>query len=206
MSLSDGQASQKRLFEAIEFAARAHRGQLRKGTQVPYILHPLRVAEILIEIDAGGPLIVAALLHDTIEDTETTAAGIAQGFGAEVAALVEAVSEPDGAAPWEERKQHTIDLLSTATTDVLMLLCADKLDNVRSMRRGERRSGPAFWERFHRPRPSQAWYYQRIALALGERAKEEPLRTLALSNRDHHLSEEAAKRSDCKASRPGNTT
>ncbi len=179
MSLSDGPASQERLFEAIEFAARAHRGQFRKGTQVPYILHPLRVAEILIEVDAGNSLIVAALLHDTIEDTGTTAAGLAQRFGAQVAALVAAVSEPDQAAPWEERKQHTIELLSTATTDALMLLCADKLDNVRSMRRGERSAGPAFWERFHRPRPSQAWYYQRVALALCERAKKDPLRTLA---------------------------
>lgn len=179
MNPSDEPAAQKRLFRAIEFAARSHRGQFRKGTQVPYILHPLRVAEILIEVGARNQLIVAALLHDTIEDTEATAAGIAHRFGAEVAALVEAVSEPDRAAPWQERKQHTIEMLPSAATDVLLLLCADKLDNVRSMRRGERRDGPAFWERFHRPRPSQAWYYQRVALALCERAKREPLQTLA---------------------------
>lgn len=168
-------------FDAIEFAARAHRGQYRKGTQIPYILHPLRVAQILITLGAPRHVVVAAILHDTIEDTEATAVQIAETFGVDVAAVVEAASEPDQEAVWEERKQHTITSLRTASADALLVICADKLDNVRSMRRGQRRDGEAFWDRFHKGRSSQAWYYQRLAMALVEFADDDPL--LSLSKR-----------------------
>lgn len=165
-------------FDAIEFAARAHRGQYRKGTQIPYILHPLRVAQLLITMGAPRRVVVAAILHDTIEDTDATAEQIAAAFGADVAALVEEASEPDQEAVWEERKQHTITSVRTASADALLVICADKLDNVRSMRRGERRDGAAFWDRFQKTRPSQAWYYQRLAMALAEVADDDPLLSL----------------------------
>ena len=167
------------LFKAIEFATRAHRGQFRKGTRIPYVLHPLRTAQILIETDAAADLILAAILHDTIEDTDVTFEELEAEFGARVAQLVGAVSEPDRQAGWEDRKQQTIDSLRTASSEVLLVACADKLDNVRSMRRGERRMGPAFWERFHRPKQAQAWYYRRVSIAISESADSQPLKGLA---------------------------
>lgn len=166
------------VFEAIEFATRAHAGQFRKGTRVPYILHPLRVGTLLIEVDSPDPVVIAGILHDTVEDTPVTLEQVAGRFGARVAALVEAVSEPDKRAPWDSRKRHTVQRLASADADALLIACADKLDNIRSMRRGEERAGPCFWDRFHRPREEQAWYYREVSAAIGRGAGEGPLALL----------------------------
>lgn len=167
------------LFEAIEFATRAHRGQFRKGTRLPYILHPLRVGQILIEAPADVEVVVAGILHDTLEDTHTTRQDLASRFGERVSRIVESVSEPDKSLPWQARKEHTIAALALADADALLVACADKLDNIRSMGRGERRDGPEFWRRFREPRERQAWYYREIARVLLARADEEPLRALS---------------------------
>jgi (p)ppGpp synthase/HD superfamily hydrolase len=155
------------VFEAIEFATRAHAGQYRKGTRIPYILHPLRVGSLLIEVDSPEPVVIAGILHDTVEDTPVTIAEVAGRFGDRVARLVASVSEPDKRAPWDERKRHTVEQLRSAEPDTLLIACADKLDNIRSMRRGEARSGAGFWDRFHRPREQQAWYYREVSAAIG---------------------------------------
>lgn len=153
-----------KLYDAIELAARAHHGQVRKGTEIPYIVHPLAVAGILIRANCPEHLIIAGILHDTLEDTPVRLEEIRSRFGREVAGLVVALSEPDKKAPWEERKAHTIDHLEqVATPDVLLVSVADKLDNMRAIREGLESDGEAFWLRFNRPRESQKWYYQRLA-------------------------------------------
>ncbi|HSO62167.1 MAG TPA: HD domain-containing protein [Desulfobacterales bacterium] len=153
-----------KLYDAIELAARVHRGQVRKGTEIPYIVHPLAVAGILIRANFPEHLVIAGILHDTLEDTPVTLEEIRSPFGREVADLVVALSEPDKKAPWEERKTHTIDHLEQkATPDVLLVAVADKLDNVRAIREGLASDGEAFWLRFNRPRDHQKWYYQRLA-------------------------------------------
>ncbi|MBI5580691.1 MAG: bifunctional (p)ppGpp synthetase/guanosine-3',5'-bis(diphosphate) 3'-pyrophosphohydrolase [Deltaproteobacteria bacterium] len=153
-----------RLYDAIELAARAHHGQVRKGTEIPYIVHPLAVAGILIRANCPEHLIIAGILHDTLEDTPVRLEEIRSQFGREVADLVVALSEPDKKAPWEERKAHTIDHLEqVATLDVLLVSVADKLDNMRAIRDGLESDGEDFWLRFNRPRESQKWYYQRLA-------------------------------------------
>ncbi|MDX1521992.1 MAG: HD domain-containing protein [Anaerolineae bacterium] len=151
------------IFDAIEFAAKAHRGHYRKSTKIPYFTHPLSVAKLLIEAGCEEELAVAGLLHDTIEDTSVTLAQIEQVFGKRVARLVQGLSEPDRADTWENRKQHTIDYLKTAPLDIVIVACADKLDNIRSMRQGYAKLGEPFWERFNRPKEKQAWYYGSLA-------------------------------------------
>jgi (p)ppGpp synthase/HD superfamily hydrolase len=158
-----------KVFHAIELAARAHRGQVRKGSGVPYLVHPLNVAKILIQQGCEEDLVVAGLLHDTVEDTELELADIEAEFGHRVAALVAGASEPDRTASWEERKQHTIDHIRVAPEDVLWIVCADKLDNVRSLREDLERIGAELWTRFNRPKPAQAWYYRSLVAALGKR-------------------------------------
>ncbi len=133
---------------------------------MPYIVHPLRVSTLLIETGASDSLAIAGVLHDTVEDTDTTLDQIERLFGTDVRMLVDAVTEPNRAAPWEERKSGTIDRLGTASQDMLLLACADKLDNVRSMSRGEALLGNAFWDRFSRPRELQARYYRDVANAI----------------------------------------
>ena len=153
-----------RLYDAIELAARAHRCQVRKGTEIPYIVHPLAVAGILIHANCPEHLVIAGILHDTLEDTPVALEEIQSQFGREVADLVVGLSEPDKKAPWEERKAHTIGYLErVATPDVLLVAVADKLDNMRAIREGLASAGEAFWLRFNRPRENQKWYYQRLA-------------------------------------------
>lgn len=168
-----------RLYDAIDLAARAHHHQVRKGTEIPYIVHPLAVASTLIRINSPEPVVIAALLHDVLEDTPVTFEKILGQFGPEVADLVTALSEPDKTAPWENRKTHTIDYLEKkADDDVLIVALADKLDNIRAIREGLERDGERFWERFNRPRESQRWYYERLESVFSTRISREPALSL----------------------------
>ena len=96
------------IHEAIIFAALAHEGQKRKGTDVPYIVHPFEVAQILTKAGASESVICAGLLHDTVEDTEVTLEEIRQKFGGEVAGMVSVMTE-DKSLSWEERKQKAVE-------------------------------------------------------------------------------------------------
>lgn len=166
------------IFRAIEFAAKAHAGQFRKGTNIPYIFHPLGVAKILIEYNCSEEIILAGMLHDTIEDTPVTIEDIRRAFGEEVARLVEGASEPDKSDSWENRKRHTIEYLKTAPLNVLLVACADKLDNIRAIREDYAKLGDVLWSRFNRPKEQQNWYYQALADVFVNRTKGEPTASL----------------------------
>lgn len=153
--------------QAIEFAAAAHRRQYRKGTEIPYISHPFGVAIILQEAKCKEAVVIAGLLHDTLEDTDTTEEDIRSRFGEEVLRLVQGASEPDKQASWEERKSHTLAFLRTADLDLRQLACADKLHNLRSMRRDAEAVGDALWTKFKRGYEQQKWYYTGLAESLG---------------------------------------
>jgi (p)ppGpp synthase/HD superfamily hydrolase len=165
------------VFEALEFAVEAHgrAGHMRKGTRFPYVIHPLRVAWILERHGHDEPVIAAGLLHDTIEDTDVTKEDLAERFGERVAQLVEAVSEADKSASWRERKGATIEKVATAEPDVLALLAADKLDNVRSIRDTLAERGEQTWELFKGGRDDFAWYFRSLAEAFLARDPESAL-------------------------------
>jgi (p)ppGpp synthase/HD superfamily hydrolase len=166
----------KPLFDAIEFAAKAHRMQLRKGTNVPYIAHPLRVATILLEHGCCDAAVIAGILHDTVEDTPMTLQEISRCFGEYVARIVEGVSE-DKSQSWERRKAHTIESMRTAPMEVLLVTCADKLDNIRSIRDDLALNKDQVWKRFSRGQ-QQEEYYRGLADVLVSRAEGEPPSTL----------------------------
>jgi (p)ppGpp synthase/HD superfamily hydrolase len=155
---------------ALIFAAQAHRHQVRKATNIPYIVHPVGVMLLLQDAGEADPeLLAAALLHDTIEDAGVSAAALAERFGPRVAAIVEGCSEPDHqAADWETRKQHTVTYLRTAPRDVQLVAAADKLHNLRSMRVDQAELGERLWERFNRGRAALEWYYRAIAASLSQ--------------------------------------
>ena len=88
---------------AAKFAEQAHRGAHRKGTRIPYIVHPLETALIASMLTNDEEILAAALLHDTIEDTDVTYEDLKQEFGTRVADLVAAESE-DKSKTWIERK------------------------------------------------------------------------------------------------------
>lgn len=165
----------KMLFEAFEFAFKAHKGQLRKATTVPYIVHPVGVSAILGELGCDQIILASAVLHDTLEDTPATKAQLEELFGAEVARIVEGCSEIDKNLSWEQRKQQTLDFLShQADEKILTVACADKLDNARNITRGVENNGENFWNIFNRPREKQFWYFDNLCKILTKRLKTYP--------------------------------
>ena len=117
--------------QAARFAAKAHEGKMRKGSEIPYIVHPLETAVIVSRMTEDPELISAALLHDVLEDTEVTFEELSELFGKRVADLVAAESE-DKRKTWKERKQATIERLASASREEKLLCLADKLSNLRS--------------------------------------------------------------------------
>lgn len=156
---------QDRLNKAIVFATERHSGQFRKATTLPYILHPLEVLQILYSMRADTNLMISGVLHDTVEDTDTSLDEIRELFGDDVAELVASNSE-DKSKTWDERKHHTIDELAKADERVKMLIMADKLSNLRSIAFDYEEIGDKLWDRFNAPKEKQAWYYDGIQDAL----------------------------------------
>ncbi|MBQ4630485.1 MAG: bifunctional (p)ppGpp synthetase/guanosine-3',5'-bis(diphosphate) 3'-pyrophosphohydrolase [Clostridia bacterium] len=155
----------KKFDEAIVFATKMHSGQLRKGTDIPYIVHPLEVMGILCSMKADENLMIAGVLHDIVEDTEATLDDIRKSFGEDVTMLVASNSE-DKSKTWQERKSHTITELEKADKRVKMLIMADKLSNLRSIARDYKDIGDKLLERFNAPKEKQAWYYGGVQDAL----------------------------------------
>lgn len=154
--------------EAIEVAAEAHHGQYRKGTSTPYITHPYAVGLILMEAGCPEVVIIAGILHDTVEDTELTLDFIRERFGDTVADIVDGCSE-NKALRWRARKTERIEALRTASPEVCTVTCADKLHNLRTIISEYDDIGDSVWERFHGGVEDQAWYYRSILNAIADR-------------------------------------
>lgn len=155
---ADPAKSNELLEKAIHFATEKHAGGVRKGTNRLYIGHPLEVMTILNRMDADNNLLMAGLLHDTVEDTDTTYMDIKNTFGMDVAALVMAYTKnPD--QTWEEVRKHKIAAMDDATFRVKLLIMADMTANLRSLWKDYRYCGEELWERFNAPKEKQAWYY-----------------------------------------------
>lgn len=160
---------------AIQFAAVKHRGQVRKATDIPYISHPFAVAMMLQEAGHPKEVIMAGVLHDTLEDTSATEEEIRALFGEEVLALVISASEPDKSLPWEDRKRHTLSELAFRSDQELAVIIADKLHNLRSIRLDVEAHGEGVWARFNRGKDQQSWYYNGIINAVANRRAQLPL-------------------------------
>lgn len=120
---------------AFDFAARKHAEQRRKGAGgEPYVNHLAEVALLLAEATGGGDpsLVIAGLLHDTIEDTGTTSEELEREFGVEVAALVREVTD-DKRLPQAERKRLQVRTAATKSDRARLLKIADKTSNLRSV-------------------------------------------------------------------------
>jgi len=123
------------VFEALQFAAHKHRDQRRKDPEAsPYINHPIALANILWV--GGGiedPAVIgAALLHDTVEDTETTEEELIERFGARIAAIVMEVTD-DKSLDKLERKQLQVDHAPRLSREAKLVKLADKIANVRDV-------------------------------------------------------------------------
>ena len=160
---------------AIVFATRAHSGTYRKGTKIPYIVHPIEAAAIVSTMTDDPDMIAAAVLHDVVEDTDATLEEIRFFFNERIADLVEAESEDKRKElppqeTWMIRKMETLEFLrNEADRDAKILALADKLSNMRAIHRDQKTIGDKLWERFNEKRKEKhGWMYRQVAIALSE--------------------------------------
>lgn len=171
---------------AFQYAAWAHRNQLRKGSQQPYISHPMMVALLVQRAGFDEETVAAAVLHDVVEDTDTTLEQIATKFGPRVAALVDLLSEKKLDASgrprsWELRKLEKFETIRAAPVEAKALALADKLHNLHSVLE-DLQAGRPIWERFNGPRDRWLWNAERVIEACD--GGDPRLRALAAECRD----------------------
>jgi len=160
MSLTD------RFETALVYATRLHARQTRKGSDVPYVSHLLGVCSLVLEYGGDEDQAIAALLHDGPEDQGGTATllDIEARFGPRVAHIVDGCTDglPDEAGlkePWLERKRRYLAHLATANADVVLVSCADKLYNARSVVGDQLFVGDAVFVRFTAKKAGTLAYY-----------------------------------------------
>lgn len=162
---------------ASEFAIEAHKGQNRKTGDVPYISHPFEVAEIMMDNNLPEDLVIAGILHDVLEDTKKTQADIELLFphtkAENIIKIILADTESDKSKPWKERKLETIDYLKkTKSKRGMLLICVDKISNLRSMKKALEISGEETWSCFNATKDEQHWYYETLGELFVNKASE----------------------------------
>lgn len=167
-----------RLGRALTLAHQAHRTQKRKGTDIPYISHPMAVSALTLEYGGNEDQAIAALLHDAIEDGgQDYAPLIEEAFGSDVLGMVldctdgttedkaAAVTPEEKLADWKARKLAYLEHLrsrSPATPSLLVSAC-DKLHNARTILFDFRKLGEPLFRRFTASREGTLWYYDELA-------------------------------------------
>ncbi len=173
MKLTDFPAIQN----AINKATLLHGKQIRKGDGLPYIIHPFGVALILSKFTEDTDTIIAGLLHDVLEDVpDYTAEDMTRDFGEKITGIVKEVSEekdPNESKgkrlPWKVRKQKYLAHLETATTEAMLVSCADKIHNLLSMMSAYKEQGDALWKKFNSPQEDKLWFYGEVLKILKQR-------------------------------------
>ncbi len=157
-----------RFEDALRFMHEKHRTQVRKGSGAPYVTHLLAVAACVGEHLGSEDQVIAALLHDVIEDQGVTVDGLAARFGPSVAAMVDALTDATviPKPPWRPRKEAYLARLRDEPHAVKLIAVSDKLHNARSIRRDHRVMGAAVWSRFTVEAPETLWFYRAVADAL----------------------------------------
>ncbi len=160
----------ERLSQALAIAIEAHNSQVRKGTSVPYIAHPMAVASIALEYGADEDQAMAALLHDAVEDGGAEYAQIIRNnFGDRVADIVDGCTDgvPDQngkkTVPWKIRKESYLSHLGSCSDDVLLVSGSDKLHNARAIVSDLQNIGLTVFDRFSSTKEDTLWYYQSLS-------------------------------------------
>lgn len=175
--------------KAINKAAELHRHQIRKDVDIPYIMHPFSVAIILSNYTSDEDVIIAGLMHDTVEDVRGyTFKKLAKDFGARVAGIVQEVSEDKTSyytkdkekKTWYIRKKKYISGLETASTDALLVAAADKIHNINSLIESYENLGGRLWKNFNAPEPKRdyLWFYSKVLDVLEKRLKSDIVKEL----------------------------
>ncbi|MEX0930532.1 MAG: HD domain-containing protein [Candidatus Paceibacterota bacterium] len=166
-----------RIQHALSRAVVLHDGQYRKDSATPYIVHPISVAMILGEYTDDEDVIVAALLHDVLEDV----AGyyehdMREEFGDRVTDIVKGVTEPKDPnkprserLPWREIKERYLKNLENAPIESVMVAAADKIHNLRSFIEIIEQEGERTWEIFNSTPEERIWYFEKVIAVITDR-------------------------------------
>ncbi len=152
---------------AMRLAARAHLGQTRKESNLPYLMHPSMVALMLARHGFGSEVLAAALVHDVLEDTEVGEIEMREELGEEVLALVKAVSY-DQALSWEQARVAYIEAVRQAPEGAKAISVGDKIHNAQSLILGHEAMGKTIWSNFTRPRDKKLWFEEEMLKMLRE--------------------------------------
>lgn len=149
----------KKIQDAIKFSIKTHevyQQQKRKGKDIPYITHPLTVGIILARAGANEDVVVAGILHDTIEDSalekKVTPEMLAERFGQNVSDLVLSVTEQNKELSWDERKKGAIEHIKDFSHDSLLVKSADVISNMSELLDDYESDGEDVWTRFNAPK------------------------------------------------------
>jgi (p)ppGpp synthase/HD superfamily hydrolase len=160
---------------ALEKAREAHAGQVRNGSGgMPYVEHPITVAALLDEHGYGEEALAAALLHDVVEDSETTLDELHTLFGDEVAGMVGALTDDESIESYRERKAEHRERVAAAPSDAHAIYGADKLTNVKTLRDAYEAEGDAVREEFKAPVELKTEIWEADYELLREKAPELP--------------------------------
>ena len=151
---------------ALVYATQLHGDQRRKGGKIPYIAHLLSVAALVLEDGGSETEVIAALLHDAVEDQGgvATREEIRCRFGEKVVAIVDGCTESETVPkpPWPERRDRYINQLRHASPEVRRVSLADKLHNARSLLAAWRQEGTVIWTRFSQERAEVLQFYRSL--------------------------------------------
>ncbi|MEJ6014186.1 HD domain-containing protein [Corynebacterium sp. H127] len=166
-----------RLMRAINTAAWAHDGHLRKGTNIPYVSHLFGVMSIAASATTDEDVLIACLLHDAIEDVPEKygAAQMGADFGERVTSIVLGVTKQESPT-WQERADAYLEHLryEASPESVLVSLC-DKMHNLMSILTDHSEIGAELWERFNSGKERQQWWYRSILEVAQARIPDSPV-------------------------------
>lgn len=149
LSVYNGYMINNEVFNAIQFATKAHQGQFRKGTTIPYVVHPMTVGFLAYSYSKDTDLACAGLLHDTIEDTEVTYEDIEKNFNKQIADLVFSVTEEHPEESWKARKERALARVDHYTHEQITLKSSDVIANCQDILRDYAEVGEELWKRFN---------------------------------------------------------
>ena len=171
-----------RIKSAIRFAVKTHevyQKQKRKGKNIAYITHPLTVGLILSQARASEDVVIAGILHDTVEDSikekKVTVAMLSQRFGPRVAALVDSVTEHRKSDSWAKRKREALRHIATFSHGSVLVKSGDVMANVREIIDDYASDGDKIFSRFHAPKAKVLKNYIQVMDALRHRWPGSPL-------------------------------
>jgi (p)ppGpp synthase/HD superfamily hydrolase len=158
---------------ALEQARADHAGQTRNGSGgMPYVEHPITVAARLEELGYRDEVLAAALLHDVVEDSDTTLDELREKFGEEVAGMVGALTDDEALESYRERKAEHRERVAAADAEALAIYGADKLTNVTTLRAAYEAEGDAVRDEFKVPIELKTEIWEADLALLREKAPE----------------------------------